>query len=936
MNRRFPLLSVLVFACGGPPAATPAPAPTAAPGAAQPVPPDRTAVGQEPQPLLPPQFAMLAGLMPVRSIGAEQFINTHPTYDGRGVIIGILDSGVDAGVPGLQVTTTGDPKLLDLRDFSGEGRIPLEPVTAHGDSISVGGLTLAGAGRIARLARPPFYGGVFRERPLGEPPASDVNGDGDNADVFPVFVARASDGWFVMTDTDGDGSLANETAIRDYGQYQETLSYGPLTIAVNLADGADGPLLDFFFDNSGHGTHVAGIAAGHGLFGLEGFNGVAPGAQLLALKISNNARGGISVTGSMVRAMRWVAEFAERRGRPLVLNLSFGVGNEGASEGTATIDSIVDAFALEHPDVLFIISAGNDGPGISTVGFPGSAQFALTACALYPGVFAQPPQPGIRPAEDVMGWWSSRGGEVQKPDLCAPGVAFSNVPPWQTGEEVSGGTSMAAPQLAGAAALLQSGLASQGAHARAVDLKRALLATAHPVAGGTTIDAGTGLADVPAAFRWLRALHQPGRYAIRALPDGGNTSRATAAYRRAGLASPADTIQRFEVAPVRGQPHTKLLLRADAGWLTAPPTLEFGGGPATVSVRYDARRLVEPGLYVGTVWALPATDTLGGAAFGLTSTVIVPWSLERPLADRRRITSGGQQRYFLSVPPGSGGLDLSLAITDGGETATLYLFEPSGQPHRDAASVEVGGGAGRDAVLRVRADDIVPGVYEAVVVASPLSGVTYRFRAGIPPVAIDAVTRDTVRLNGRDTDVAVEAGLAGASREWRLSAPGSETRTIAVHVPDWAGTMVVDVQLPPAAWPAFTDFGVSVFDTSGQLISQGPLNYAFGRQEVQLERLGGQTLEIELFPAWALPEPTGDWSATVRVTLLLGSPTVAPVGSFAVDGRRGVGLAPLMVEHLAWPDGFHPVVRARARGSDGLTSERLAPVSGDPAAPGLR
>src|SRR5256885_8122514 len=49
------------------------------------------------------------------------------------------------------------------------------------------------------------------------------------------------------------------------------------------------------------GTHVAGIAAGHNLYNVQGFDGVAPGAQLLALKIANNARGGISVNGSMVR-----------------------------------------------------------------------------------------------------------------------------------------------------------------------------------------------------------------------------------------------------------------------------------------------------------------------------------------------------------------------------------------------------------------------------------------------------------------------------------------------------------------------------------------------------------------------------------------------------------------------------------------------------------
>src|SRR4029077_16450175 len=105
-------------------------------------------------------------------------------------------------------------------------------------------------------------------------------------------------------------------------QVRETITLGsrPLTIAANFDEVNGLPLLDFVFDNSGHGTHVSGIAAGHGLFGIAGFDGVAPGAQLLGLKISNNARGGVSVTGSMQRAMAYAARYAESRGLRLVLN----------------------------------------------------------------------------------------------------------------------------------------------------------------------------------------------------------------------------------------------------------------------------------------------------------------------------------------------------------------------------------------------------------------------------------------------------------------------------------------------------------------------------------------------------------------------------------------------------------------------------------------
>ena len=268
---------------------------TPAPGAAaRPAAPATDSV----QRLAPPEVAYAHGWMPLASTGVDRFLRAHPDYDGRGVLIGILDTGIDPGVPGLATTSTGGPKVLDLRDFSGEGAVPLTRVTPNADSVVVGGRTLRGFGRVAALSTAgPYYGGTIAEIPLGAPPASDLNGNGAVRDTLPVIVVKATDGWVLLADTDGDGSFAGERPVHDFLIGRETFGWSAkgaapkVNLAANFSDDAGAPRLDLYFDTGFHGTHVAGIAAGHDIYGVSGFDGVAPGAQLLGLKIANSAQG---------------------------------------------------------------------------------------------------------------------------------------------------------------------------------------------------------------------------------------------------------------------------------------------------------------------------------------------------------------------------------------------------------------------------------------------------------------------------------------------------------------------------------------------------------------------------------------------------------------------------------------------------------------------
>jgi tripeptidyl-peptidase-2 len=59
---------------------------------------------------------------------AKSFIEKYPTYDGRGVVVAVLDSGVDGSLACFQKTTDGKPKVLQQIDCSGAGDVDISTV----------------------------------------------------------------------------------------------------------------------------------------------------------------------------------------------------------------------------------------------------------------------------------------------------------------------------------------------------------------------------------------------------------------------------------------------------------------------------------------------------------------------------------------------------------------------------------------------------------------------------------------------------------------------------------------------------------------------------------------------------------------------------------------------------------------------------------------
>ena len=108
-----------------------------------------------------------------------------------------------------------------------------------------------------------------------------------------------------------------------------------------------GPLMQVSQDVDGHGTHVAGIAAGAD----PNFLGVAPGAEIVMVKSD-------LLTAHIADAIRYLFRVADELGRPAVVNLSLG-GHGDAHDGTDSLSAIIDA--LSGPGRIVCCAAGNEG-----------------------------------------------------------------------------------------------------------------------------------------------------------------------------------------------------------------------------------------------------------------------------------------------------------------------------------------------------------------------------------------------------------------------------------------------------------------------------------------------------------------------------------------------------------------------------------------------
>jgi serine protease AprX len=266
-------------------------------------------------------------------------------------------------------------------------------------------------------------------------------------------------------------------------------------------------------DAYGHGTHVAGIIAGLGspasrvtpLYA----GGIAPGAQLVNVRVLGEDGSGL--TSDVIAGIDWVVNNRAKY-NIRVINLSLG---HPVMEPSAT-DPLDEAVARAvNAGIVVIASAGNDGvapdgtPILGGIMSPGNSPFALT-------VGATNTQGTANRSDDTVATYSSRGPTKYdfgvKPDLAAPGNKIvsleangSYLPSHYAYLHKAGigansymqlsGTSMAAPMVSGAAALLLQGVPNLSP----AQVKLALQASASFMTDGGLMGAGAGNANFWAA-----------------------------------------------------------------------------------------------------------------------------------------------------------------------------------------------------------------------------------------------------------------------------------------------------------------------------------------------------------------------------------------------------------------------------------------------------
>lgn len=250
------------------------------------------------------------------------------------------------------------------------------------------------------------------------------------------------------------------------------------------------------FDDYGHGTHVAGLAAGSGVSSNGEVSGIAPEAELVGLRITTVAEA--------IKALQWCVENKDSMNLK-VINMSLG---EVARRGHKFDPWALAVEKATEAGLVVCVAAGNEGPNPGSISTPGIYPGAITVGAY--------DTKGTADTSDDTVWKKSSQGptidNIAKPDVLAPGVAIYG--PLAQGAQLDNaalphrgsdyfaisGTSQATPMIAGLASiLLQANPALDAEGLKQIMKEASGPAPIHPATGKAAVD-GAGLVDAEKAL----------------------------------------------------------------------------------------------------------------------------------------------------------------------------------------------------------------------------------------------------------------------------------------------------------------------------------------------------------------------------------------------------------------------------------------------------
>ncbi|MEU3339970.1 S8 family serine peptidase [Streptomyces sp. NPDC006668] len=895
--------------------------------------------------------------------GAVDFVKQHPKADGRGVTIGILDSGVDLGHPALQKTTTGERKIVDwvtATDPIVDGDATWRPMltSVSGPAFTYGGRSWtapAGSYQISTFSEAATAGGDAK---------GDANRDGDTTDKWGVLYDAAAG--TVRVDLNNNFDFSDDTPMKPYKDGFQVGYFGtddpktdvverqPFVVEIRKdvvynSSGAKADFVNIGVIESEHGTHVAGITAANGLFGGR-MNGAAPGAKIVSSRACTWSGGctNVALTEGMI-------DLVVNRGVDIV-NMSIGglpALNDGNNARAELYTRLIDTYGVQ-----LVISAGNSGPGANTIGDPGLADKVISVGATISRETWAANYGSVVEKKYAMMPFSSRGPREDggfTPTLSAPGAAINTTQTWLPGAPVaeSGyalpagysmlqGTSMASPQATGATALLLSAAKQKHIALSPADLRTALTSTAKHIKGVQAYEEGAGLIDVVDAWDAVRDGATAHDYTVKAPVDTAidqllkTPGYGTGLYDREGGLK-AGQKKTYDVTITRTSGSEKAQWHRLRFENNAGDTFRILGKhevrlplnqPVTVKVQANPRS-------AGLKSAILSVDdpSTEGVDKQILTTVVVSTPMKYTYSASDSVQRNSTRSYFVTVPEGATSLEVAIGGLKGVSQTRFIAIHPYGVPVDNTSTPYCynnyldGNGCKPD--VRSYADP-QPGVWEIEVEArrtSPLLDNPYKLDAavygaafdpetvtvpeakvGTPAAASWKVTNKLAAIDGH-----LVGGPLGSSKTARPTIKQGETQTTTVVVPE--GAKSLDVAIGNVS-DAAADLDLTVKNAAGTVVGQSADGDSEEAVSVASPAAGTYTIEVAGYSV-----PSGSTAYDYRDVFFsasLGTVTVDQTAPVKLGTGASATVSASVTAAAAAPEGrefFGQVQLVNARGT---------------------